>query len=478
MEKKFKSIFSCSISKIANAEFDKYISLANLESLKKLMPEDIDFQRQPNLIGVAMNICVAGRRNANGHAISNATGLEVTKFFKSNPINFDRNRSRNIGYICNTGFSKFGSNDLLSLEDIAKLEEPFNIAIAGILFGTSLSEQFVKLLEETTDSSSENYGKLSASWEIFYDEYDIAVGGKNISEAKIINDPQQKAEYEQYLQDNGGKGVKNGEYVYRVIRGETIIPAGIGLVEHPAADVKGLVIIGSETEKPNNSSQTEDAIVKNNSENIMIMKIKNRAEITDENLKVATAADIDQIINDELEIAAKKIKAEKEVVETELKASKDNFSKLETEHNTLKTSFEEMQKQLNTLVAEKQEKEQTEKFNQRMVFVDDTYQLNNEERSIIANKIKGMNDESFTAYSKELEVLLKEKNKEHLKAVAEAKTKESKAAEEKQLAEAVKDGKKEEETIVIGKTVAEPSLKDKYEKAFGEDGWEINFKRR
>ena len=103
------------------------------------------------------------------------------------------------------------------------------------------------------------HNKVSASWEVGFSEYKIAVGSKNLEEAEIISDPQKVDEMKGMLKGFGGKGVtEDGKPIYRLISG-TIYPLGIGFTMKPAANVQGVISNEYESEK-NNKNRIKETI--------------------------------------------------------------------------------------------------------------------------------------------------------------------------------------------------------------------------
>ena len=85
------------------------------------------------------------------------------------------------------------------------------------------------------------YGAVSASWEIGFSQYQIAVGSKNLKDAEIISDPKQIQEMSAMLRAFGGTGrMDDGTELYRLIVGD-VYPLGIGYTMKPAADVKEVI---------------------------------------------------------------------------------------------------------------------------------------------------------------------------------------------------------------------------------------------
>ena len=95
---------------------------------------------------------------------------------------------------------------------------------------------------EQTDDGEEFHDQISASWEIGFNDYYIALGSKDLKEAELITDRAQIKEFKQYLQAYDGEGkMEDGTLVNRLVIGE-IYPLGIGFTATPAAEVKGVVV--------------------------------------------------------------------------------------------------------------------------------------------------------------------------------------------------------------------------------------------
>lgn len=415
MEFKYKTVFSGKITKVFNDEFEKLVVASNLDALKSLMPAGIDLKKNLDLIGCVFNGAVAGRMNANGDSIDNKTAIEINKFFLYKGFDLGHFRDKIIGVICNTGFSKFGENSLISEQEASEMKEPFNMAYAALIYKTILPENLLEKIESAADESSKDYGSLSTSWELFYNDYDIAVGTKNINECEIISEPEEKEKLEKYLLCNGGSGKKDGKYVFRVIKGDFLIPAGMGLVENPAADVKGIALVTHEQEtleidkaSKNESeiSTIEEKSVISNKEPMKITSIK---DLTDENLKECQASTISELFDTEIKKANEKWLEEKSAKENQVKDLEAKNTTLASEQETLKKQVEELTKKLNEMVSANEAKEQEEKFQTRMLSLSEEYELDDETRAVIVADIKGMNDEQFEAYAKKMKVLMKSK---------------------------------------------------------------------
>ena len=137
-----------------------------------------------------------------------------------------------------SAFSKFPTNEILDDAAVKDLEGPFNIACAAVVYRT-VNRPFAQLLEDNGGGFDH---KISASWEIGFNDYYIALGSKDLKEAELITDQAEIAEFSNYLKANEGPGqLDDGTKVYRLVVGN-IYPLGIGFTTNPAADVEGLII--------------------------------------------------------------------------------------------------------------------------------------------------------------------------------------------------------------------------------------------
>ncbi len=110
---------------------------------------------------------------------------------------------------------------------------------------------------DSNDPQSALYEKISASWEIGFNEYFVAVGSLDLKQAEIITKKEQIDEFKKYLKGFDGPGFMNdGTPVYRLVTGR-IYPLGIGFTTNPAADVQG-VVIDDGTSAINSDDDTEE----------------------------------------------------------------------------------------------------------------------------------------------------------------------------------------------------------------------------
>jgi len=215
------------------------LSQANIENLRTLIPTSVDLKKNIDLMGVAFNAAVVNEFNKNGDGISTETAIESVQQFIHKPTNIEHNKGKIVGHIVNAGFSDYSDSSILINVDKNK-KDPFHIALGAVVYKT-VDKEFFDLLQKSTNPQNDMYNTVSASWEIGFSSYQIAVGSKNLKDARIISDPKEIAEMKPMLKAFGGKGLtEKGEPVYRLIVGD-IYPLGIGFTLKPAANVKGVI---------------------------------------------------------------------------------------------------------------------------------------------------------------------------------------------------------------------------------------------
>jgi hypothetical protein len=255
----------------------------------------------------------------------------------------------------------------------------------------------------------------------------------------------------------------------------------------------------------NNISQEDTLNVKKER---IYMKITKIEDITDTLLKEATASSVVDFIADEIKKASDQFLAEKSEKENELKAANEKAAVLASEQEVVKKQLEELTQKLASLEAEKLAKAQEEAFSMRMADLDNEYDLNDEDRKVLASDIKDLTEEGFSAYKNKMSVLMKEKNKAAKKAAQEKMSKkdvkqdleedvkdkgvdESKedktgkmvkasvestseiSTTQEVVEQAVDNGSKASVEIPNSAPVAEPTIREKYAKAFDLSGFEI-----
>lgn len=594
---RYKTTFASKVRCLIDEEKDKILSQASLANLKSIIPESV--RNQLTLLPIAFNSCTVNLGNKNGAVIGTKTGLEIYKQFINLPINLDHSRSASYGHIVNASFSEFDINyatgsgsKILDLASIKDTNDPFNLALAGVLYKLYATE-LCEAIEDSNDPNSSKYLEISASWELLYDEFDLAVGSKYLKDCEIISDSNKKEEYDKYLLHNGGSGkLPDGRPVFVLLKNE-VVPGGIGLTTAPAAEVKGIYVDSEKTKISTTSSKsstyncpecgeeldmssknayyleddeeiecakckeksmgkkwkskadiiinvkdmTKGGIVKSD-ENIILLAenelvfnknikkseisnsqsqklsvnkeniinksdkimIKNKQDITDSNLKEATASQVLTVLDEEIKKISDKYVEEKDKISNELKASNDKLAETEKKIKETEDKLTKIQENLTKLVEANQKREEEEIFNTRMNYFDQEYDLSEEKtRNIVARKIKNVKTEDeYKEQKEEIELLLAAKkksgkvfDKKTMKWVDPKEVEDEKKEKEAKASVDTKEEKKEElnpqdvvddaidkgektKAAVAATTAPTETQADKWSKAFGIDNWELD----
>ena len=456
---KYKTAFLQPI--LASADIDQEnikISKASLSDLKGLMPESVDLDKNIDLIGVAFNAAVVNRFNKNHDGISTETALAVKDYFVHKPTNIEHKKQRIVGHIVSAGFSSYGDNELFDEEDLADYRDPFNISLGAVVY-RMVDKKFAELLNKSVDPESSMYNQVSASWEIGFNDYQIAVGSDNLAEAEIITDQKQIEELSQYLKATDGSGeMEDGTIVRRLVVGD-VYPLGIGFTSNPAADVEGVVLTEQDDQLEisdrrdlaadlderserilknilnfkNNISQSEKNTVKSEREsnsnimntNQLVQEIKSvldeklsSEKMSKDTFAAESVASISDIVN-------QAIREKNEEYKKDLSSAKEEKAKVEAQHQELTASVDEMKQKLEAAeekIRQFEDEQSRQKalacFNARMEAVEQDYELNEADLKIVASEVKELTetDEAFASYQEKLAVVFAHKSKEHLQA--------------------------------------------------------------
>jgi hypothetical protein len=505
---KYKTIFSSTIKPLVSEEKDKYLALASLADIGDFIP-DIDTNENVDLLPIAFNACVVNRVNKNGDVIDTETATKIFENFINKPINIEHNRDKVVGVILTAGFSEFGTDNVIAKDQVVSNSKifktgPFNITLGGI-FWKVVNNDLADLIEEASDPTSDNYMGVSASWELGFTDFNIILledGEKNIENGEVIAEEAAIERMKHHLKGFGGEETveNSNKKAYRQVIGE-VVPLGIGLTENPAADVEGVATKTTLENVSKESEKEEETLVKSTKEsnnisqepkiNVIlrenIMKIKSVKDITDDLLKEVSASVVSDFIEEELKQASKSFVEEKSKLENELKESLEARETLSKEQEELKTKLDSVEKAMTELEKEKTQREAEARFNERMGLLDEDFELNDEDREVLASDIKDMNKEDFESYQKKINVLLKEKSKKLIEArnaeeaqkAEETKTEEAKASEETNEEEsvvetAVDEADKEDAEVPNSIQAEDETLVEKYKKAFSLDQFELN----
>lgn len=470
---KYKTIFSSEI-KASNLSKDSgsNISKASLDSLKSLMPENIDLEENIDLIAVAFNAAVVNVFNKNHDGINTETAKAVSKYFIHKPTNIEHKKQKVVGHIISSGYSKFGTNEILKEEDIADSYDPFNIALSALVYKT-VNPDFAELIEKSSNPKDGMYNTISASWEIGFNDYAIAIGSKNLKDAEIITSESHKEELKKYLKAFDGEGLMDdGTEIYRLVAGD-VYPLGIGFTTNPAANVKGLVNIDKKKEEQAEESEAQENeekieidfddflkkiinIKKNSSHaekmhvildkpnlnnNVQNMETKELIDQLKETIVASSSdkfseeavANIVKVVSDAIREKSDVYVQEKAELENQKQEAEAAKVESETKLQELEQKLTASEEALSKIQAEQEEAKKLQVFNDRMSSIDEEFELSDEDRKIIASEIKDLDieDETFATYNEKLQVIFKHKSKSFIE-------EQEKAFNEKVLAEVEK----------------------------------------
>jgi|9_EtaG_2_1085328.scaffolds.fasta_scaffold05672_4 hypothetical protein len=533
MNYKYKTSFSNEI--IASKQDPKnngFISEASLEQLKSLVPSDIDFEKNIDLIGLAFNAAVINVFNKNDDGIDTKTAIAIKDYFVHKPTNIEHNKKKIVGHIVSSGFSRMYNDEILSSIN-EENEEPFNLALGAVIYAAA-NREFADLALRSVDAEDEMYQTVSASWELGFNDYVLAAGSKNLKEAEIISEEKHVKELSQYLKAFDGEGAMNdGTPLYRLVVGE-VYPLGIGFTANPAADVKGIYIHKDkkkgDSEEENETEAVERIEVDNKknilknkknisqneflhvNESITKLSIMEKQELLEDfkalldekmpghEFTQETVANVGRVIGDAIKSKSEQYEKELLALEEEKIKLAEAEDAMKKDLEDLKTKLEAAESQVSTLGEEIESRKSEEAFNARMEEVDATYELSEEDRQVLASEVEALDieDSSFDEYKSKLAVMWAHKNKEYLaeqeklfeekleaevqkrlqgetsEASEEVATEEVEASEE--VEEVLESAVAEEEVVANNNTstaVEEESLREKFASAFAKENISI-----
>ncbi len=484
------------------------VSKANIENLRSLIPNSVDLDKNIDLMGVAFNAAVVNEFNKNGDGIDAKTAIECVQQFIHKPTNIEHNKKKVVGHIVNAGFSDYSDSAILVNVDEDE-SNPFNIALGAVVYKT-VDKEFFDTLQKSTDPKNKMHNTVSASWEIGFSKYNIAVGSKNLKDAEIISDPQKVNEMKGMLKGFGGKGVtEDGKPVYRLITGN-VYPLGIGFTMKPAANVKGVIsneykkqepeeeeVSNSNKRQASNLKKINDKIsqnLKNTVNNTKIMDLETllseiKASLTEKKFSEEAIAGMTATFADAIKQKDDEYKASLEAAEQEKAEIASAREELQNSVESIKEELKAAQERISEFEKIEAAKAAEELFNSRMEEIDSIYDIEESDSAFIAEKIKGLDstEESFASFKSELEVFWASKNKEakakqeeaiaarveaeiekRLSATSEASETETEAVD---VEEALENAEAEEETLPNNNEAQASSktLKERFASAFSRE---------
>ena len=526
---KFDNIVTASL----NFDNNVLLSQASLEPLRSIIPSSVNLEKNVDLVGAAFNAAVVNRFNKNGDGIDTNTAIAFKKYFIHKPTNIEHKKQRVVGHIVNSAFSSHGENKILSDEDVRGTLSPFNIALAAVVYKT-VDRQFADALMDSNDPQSALFEKISASWEIGFNEYYVAVGSLDLKQAEIITKKEQIEEFKKYLKGFDGPGFMNdGTPVYRLVTGR-IYPLGIGFTTNPAADVQGVVIddgtsdVETEDEDEKEEMETEEAeSYEVNSIELLNFnnKIFSQKEKQPVNITKTKIMDLEQILSALKTVLAEKqdtakfsdeavasisakiaesIKLKNEEIKQEIEKAEVAKAEAVAQAEQFKKDLEENNKKLSETAAKLAELENTisaqaaqELYSSRMSLLDSEYDLDDLDRKYLANEVSALpnTNEAFASFKDKISVLFRHKSKaskqdqdkifqerleaELAKRMGQAKTQQTEVVEKTvEVETALANAKREEPAIPtqsITPSETKTSWKERLGKAFSKENITVKF---
>jgi hypothetical protein len=426
---------------------ESQISKASIDSLRPLIPSNINLDKNIDLLAVAFNAAVVNKFNKNGDGIDSETAVAVKDYFVHKPTNIEHDRDRIVGHIVSAGFSEYSQYSELINEETALIkDEPFNIALAAVVYKTA-SKEFAELVVNSTDQESDFFQTVSASWEIGFNEYVISVGGDDLLESTIVSDPEEAKAYAPYLKASGGKGeLQDGRKVNRLIVGD-IYPLGIGFTSNPAADVKGLIAETGEPQEERSSrnqpidkiiikskktsqSKKQDVLNKEQHKNL-IMDTKQiinefRAALDEklgkQDFSEETVASISKVFSDAIKEKSEQYIADLEKAKAEKEEASQAQASLQEKMLEVEEQLQSTKEKLIALEAENSSREAEVRFNSRMEALSEVYDLDDEDLKILVSELTQVDEseEGFASYQEKLSKVWKHKNKDFIAAEQKA----------------------------------------------------------
>ena len=214
------------------------------------------------------------------------------------------------------------------------------------------------------------------------------------------------------------------------------------------------------------------------------------AQASEKKLSQEAIANITKVFHDAIIQKSDQWEADKAALESDkeelLKASEESSKLVED----LKTEVASVSEELQKIKTEVSAREQSDKFNERMGELDDMFDLEDEDRIVLASELKELASDSYDDYKEKLSIVWKHKTKafkqeqekiyqekleeEVQKRLAELSEKgtEAEASSEEVAEEAIENVEAEEDSVTnndASSAKEELSLKEKFKQAFNKD---------
>lgn len=493
------------------------ISNASAEHLGGLIPEDIDLQKNIDLIAVAFDAAVVNDFNKNGDGIASSAAISIKDLFIHKPCNIEHQKEKIVGHVVSAGFSQFGEGQEF-IEVSADDTDLFNISLGAVVYKT-VAPEFADMVLESSDPESDSYQDVSASWEIGFNEYAIAIG-PNVANAEIITDPEEVDSLSSNLKSFGGSGMlEDGRPINRLIVGE-IYPLGIGFTNNPAANVKGLMVkkidkretlLDKQDKRQDNIVEEKSSLLKSetviqNEETFFLNTMEKQELLKDieqllsekaaaKDFSDEAIANITKVFHDAIREKSQEYVEQVEQAKAEKSEAESKNEELQQTLSDFQNKLDQTEQKLQALEDEKLLAQTQAAFDSRMTCVEDLYELEDEDRKVIASELSelSLEEEAFAAYQEKLAVVFKSKSKEYLAKLAEEMEAKINQEVEKRLAAQASQENSEEVVEGVEETLekaeaeevslpnnncetaeSEEDLRERFQKAF-KDSVKIQF---
>jgi hypothetical protein len=455
-EYKFSAKFEAIAKIVKTDEIERKEAFASLKNLGGVfagsdLAQTID--KNPDLLFISSNLIGLDETNFNGDAVTTEDILASDELFRGKFFDLEHVRADGaVGVISNIGYSIAGSNEMIQKSQVPSETRKVQLVIGGYLWRL-INRELCELIENSSDNED---GFISVSFELLFNDYWISVSPtRNLKDAVKIIKPgdMEWAKYDSMLLANGGSGKDGDNIISRILKDE-ILPVGAGIVRKPASGIKGILaiseapqIISNEEPEEEEEEEIEDGKV----EEIITAKIKETIQniININNLSVTQNITSKNIQNNmdiktfqELETkwseiakleASASIPSIRKVFEAEILAQSEKFaadlkakedfiknveaSKVETENKMkeLDSVVANLQRELEDIRSAQASAERESAFNTRMAALDNVFNLDDEDRTILTEEVREIaDDESFAKWFDKKKKLMKEKTKAYM----------------------------------------------------------------
>ena len=520
MKNNFKYTAKFPISLAAAKEFSDELELdenglkvskASIQDISPMFPSSVKLEENLDLIGVFYDAAVVNHFNRNGQGIATDTAIAIKDLCIHKPNNLEHDSKVIVGHVVGSTFTEHGQGgEVLSNDDVYGTLDEFDISLSSVVYGT-VDPEFSEILVESSRSGSNIHNEISASWELGYNDYVIAMGPTEyLKDCVIIEDEAEIKKLSKFLKNNGGSGIdEEGNLIHQLIIGDAL-PVGFAYTVNPAANVKGVKSEFHNNKEENleqsaaSISQIENSAVNKTKSDINMKKeqyvsqeVMDKLQSLEAMMKdsVVAKASGDETVSQTISAAIKDVndcyvsdlKKKEEAIANFEKASKESASKIEG----LEKQITETNEKLEVFEAAQAEQVALATFNERMEKFDEEFSLPEDVASIVCKKIKSCDSsESFENYFEESKVIFASFSKEAIAAAEEQKKVAEADMVKKELAKASKEevkvevdetaiaasleSAKAEDAAVSTASEEEPSMEDKWKKAFSDDGVEFS----